>query len=40
MYSLILLSLSDEVLCEVSKELNVVELWLKWEKLFMMKSTK
>jgi len=38
MNSLILLSLSNEVLYEVSKEPSVVGLWLKLDKLFMMKS--
>ena len=36
--SLILLSLSDEVLYKVFEELTVVGLWLKLEKFFMMKS--
>ena len=35
---LIPLSLSNEVLYEVSKKVYVVELWLKLEKFFMMKS--
>ena len=37
-HSLILLSFSDEVLYDVSKELSVVELWLKLEKFLMTKS--
>ena len=35
---LILLSLSNEVLYEASKELTIVGLWLKLEKLFVAKS--
>ena len=34
-HSLIILSLSDEVLYEVSEELSIVGFWLKLEKLFM-----
>ena len=37
-HSLIILSLSDEVLYEVSEELSIVGFWLKLEKLFMIKS--
>jgi len=37
-HSLILFSLSDEVLYEVSREKTASALWLKLEKLFMMKS--
>jgi len=37
-HSLILLSLPDEVLYDVSKEKTTYALWLKLEKLFMMKS--
>ena len=38
MHLLIFLSMSDDVLYEVSEELIVVGLWLKLEKLFMTKS--
>jgi len=34
-HSLILLSLSTEVLYEVSEELTIVRLWIKLEKLFI-----
>ena len=36
-HALILLSLFDKVLYEVSQELTIVGLWLKLEKLFMTK---
>jgi len=36
-YSVIVLSLSDEVLYEVFEELTVGGLWLKLEKLYMTK---
>ena len=37
MHLLILLSMSDGILYEVFEELTIVGLWLKLEKLFMMK---